>query len=698
LRAPAGKLAEPAEKEIGRSPFKEIREQGGMLMRSRAAAVAPFVAAFLGGSAAVIASPAIVAPAAMQQIASPDSHLQATITIGDDVRYALTLDGAPLVLPSPVSLSLADGRVFGRDARIVRVDRREISEEIETPIGKRAKVRNVCREVAVVFSNGGTLRARVFDDGFALRWETTLPGRVRVRDEGFSLALPEEANMFFLGGEGAHHGYEGLWRHEPISSLGWSTQTASLPLVVDLPHGLKLGVLQADLDDYPAMYLASRPSQPHTLSAFFPRRVIKEQPGGYLDFLLAVVERADDIAETAGTRVFPWRALVLARRDADLVASDMVTRLAPPPTPGSDFSWVKPGKVVWDYWADWNLEGVDFVAGRNTRTFEFYVDFAAKHGLPYINIDWLWSDPLDLMSLNPEIDVPEIVRYARARNVGVFVWCLTRTLERQLGPAMDRFQQWGVAGLKIDFFDRDDQRMLALYRRFADEAAKRRLMVLFHGATAPWGLSRTLPNVLGYEAVRGLEYDKFNPQGAPPGHDVTLPFTRMLAGPMDYTPGAMRALSKTNWKAMSDLPASQGTVAHQLAMYVVYDAPLAMLADMPTAYEREPAALELLTDVPTTWDETVGVDGRIGESVVVARRKGQEWWIGAMTNWEDRTVEVPLAFTGGGRWQATLWTDGVNAGRVGTDYRRTTQMLDGAEPLRLTLAPGGGAVVRLRRQ
>ncbi len=662
-------------------------------MMLRTVAVTTFAAAFLGGSTALVA-----APVAVQQIASPDGRLQATITIAADVRYALTLDGAPLVSPSAVSLSLADGRVFGREPRVVRVDQREISEEIPTPIGKRAKVRNVCREIAILLAGGATLRARVFDDGFAVRWETALTGRVRVRDEGFSITFPEERKMFFLGGEGAHHGYEGLWRHEPTSALAWSTQTASLPLVVELPHGMKLGVLQADLDDYPAMYLASRPSQPHALVAVFPRRVVKEQPGGYMNFLLTAGERADDIAETAGARAFPWRAFVLARRDADLVASDMVTRLAPPPVPGSDSAWVKPGKVVWDYWADWNLEGVDFVAGRNTRTFEFYVDFAARHGLAYINIDWLWSDPLDLTSLNPEIDVPEIVRYARERKVGDFVWCLARALEQQLEPALDRFQSWGVAGIKVDFFDRDDQRMVALYRRFAEEAAKRKLLVLFHGATAPWGLSRALPNVLGYEAVRGLEYDKFDQQGAPPGHDVTIPFTRMLAGPMDYTPGAMRALSKRNWKAMSDLPAAQGTVAHQLAMYVVYDAPLVMLADMPTSYEKEPAALELLTDVPTTWDETIGVDGRIGESVIVARRKGQEWWLGAMTDWEERTVEVPLAFTGGGRWQATLWTDGVNAGRVGTDYSRATLSLDAAAPLRLRLAPGGGAVVRLRRE
>jgi alpha-glucosidase len=487
-------------------------------MLARPLALAALAVASSARSAALVfATPAVVAPAAVQQVVSPDAHLQATLTIADEVRYALTLDGMPLVLPSPVSLSLADGRVLGHGARIVRAERREISEEIPTPIGKRARVTNACRELLVVLSDGASLRARVFDDGFALRWETALAGRVRVRDEVFSITFPEEPKMFFLGGEGAHHGYEGLWRHEPISVLGWSTETASLPLVVDPPRGPKLGVLQADLDDYPAMYLAFHPSQARTLSSFFPRRVVKERPGGFLNFDLAAAERADDIAETAGTRAFPWRAFVLARRDADLVASDMITRLAPPPVPGSDFSWVKPGKVVWDYWADWNLEGVDFVAGRNTRTFEFYVDFAAKHGLPYVNVDWQWSDPLDLTALNPEIDVPEIVRYARERGVGVFVWCLTQALDRQLEPAMDRFQKWGVAGLKIDFFDRDDQGMLARYRRFAEAAARRKLMVLFHGAAPPWGLSRTLPNVLSYEAVRGLEYDKFNQQGTPPG-------------------------------------------------------------------------------------------------------------------------------------------------------------------------------------
>jgi alpha-glucosidase len=255
-----------------------------------------------------------------------------------------------------------------------------------------------------------------------------------------------------------------------------------------------------------------------------------------------------------------------------------------------------------------------------------------------------------------------------------------------------------VAGLKIDFFDRDDQRMMNVYRRFAEEAAKRRMLVLFHGATAPTGLSREFPNVVGYEAVRGLEYNKFNPEGTPPPHEVAIPYTRMLAGPVDYTPGAMRARSRTTWSAIHDLPSSQGTVVHQLALYVLYEAGWPMLSDMPTAYEDEPDALELLRVVPTTWDESLGVDGRIGQWAVVARQKADEWWVAALTDWEHRSVDVPLGFLGGGTWEATLWVDGPNADKVGTDYRRTQREVSTTEPLRLDMAPGGGAVVRLRRR
>ena len=338
---------------------------------------------------------------ATEELTSPDGRLEAVLSIGEELRYALAVDGKPMLAPAPLSLSLADGRILGRGARVLRVERKELDETIPTPLGKRAAVKNACRELALVLSDGATLRARVYDDGFAIRWETALPGRIRVRDEGFAIAFPEEPKAFFLSGPGAHHGYEGLWRHERISALeSWESQpvTASLPLVFDLAGGTKLGLLQADVDDYPAMYLGYRTSHPRQMSGVFPRRALREAPGGFLNFDLVVTERADDIAETAGTRRFPWRAFVVARRDADLLASDMVTRLAPAPAAGSDFSWVKPGKVVWDYWANWNLEGVDFPAGRNDATSRYHVDFAARNRFEYVNVDWMWTDPPCLAS------------------------------------------------------------------------------------------------------------------------------------------------------------------------------------------------------------------------------------------------------------------------------------------------------------
>jgi alpha-glucosidase len=650
---------------------------------------------------ALVPVPARADAVPTETVVSPDGRVVVRVAVSAETTYALEVDGAEVLEPAAVALALADGTVLGRGASVVGIERREIDETIPTPFGKRASVRNHCRELALALSDGATLRVRAFDDGMALRWETALPGRIRVAHEHFDVAFPAEPNAFMLKGEGAHHGYEKIWARGPISSLGSGDQgqplIALLPMVFDPPGGPKLALLQADVHDYPALYMGYRPSHPHQMHSVFPHRVLAEAPGGFRDFDLVAIRRADDIAETAGTRSFPWRALVVARRDADLLGNDMVHRLARPPADGADFSWVKPGKVVWDYWANWNLEGVDFEAGRNDSTFRYHIDFAARNGFEYVNIDWHWTDPHDLTAVNPEIDAPGLVRYAHEKGVGIFVWCLARTLERQLEPILDRFQEWGVAGLKIDFFDRDDQRMMNLYRRFAAEAAKRNMLVLFHGATAPTGLSREFPNVVGYEAVRGLEYDKFNPEGTPPPHDVTIPYTRMLAGPVDYTPGAMRARSQATWSAVHDLPSSQGTVVHQLAMYVLYEAGWPMLSDMPTAYEDEPDALELLTAAPTTWDESLGVDGRIGQWAVVARQKGDEWWVAALTDWDRRTVDVPLDFLGGGTWEATLWTDGTNANKVGTDYRRTEREVSASAPLRLEMAPGGGAVVRLRR-
>ena len=380
---------------------------------------------------------------------SPDGRIEATLSIGEEIRYALAVDGRPLLAPAPVSLSLADGRVLGRGARVLRVERKEIDETIPTPLGKRAAVRNAAAELALVLSDGATLRARAYDDGLALRWETALPGRVRVRDEGFVVAFPEEPKAFFLAGPGPHHGYEGLWRHAPISALeSWDEKP---------PHGVAAARLRDRGRSAPRPPAGRRGRLPRPVPRVpleppppAPRRLPAPRPARGARRVPRVRPRRDRARRrhrrdgghpplpVAGVRRRPPGRRSPRERHGDPARS--------PPAPGSDFSWVKPGKVVWDYWANWNLEGVDFPAGRNDATFRYHVDFAARNGFEYVNVDWMWTDPHDLFATNPDVDVPGLVQYAREKGVGIFVWCLARTLERQLQPALDRFQKWGVGG------------------------------------------------------------------------------------------------------------------------------------------------------------------------------------------------------------------------------------------------------------
>jgi len=351
--------------------------------------------------------------------------------------------------------------------------------------------------------------------------------------------------------------------------------------------------------------------------------------------------------------------------------------------------------VAWDWWNASNVYGVDFKAGINTETYKYYIDFASKYGIEYIILDEGWSDPADLFKVNPEIDLEELVRYGQQKDVGIILWCVWLTLDRQLERALDYFQKIGIKGIKVDFMDRDDQKMVNFYRRCAAAAARRRLVVDFHGAHKPVGLRRAFPNILTKEGVLGLEYSKWSAQ-VTPDHDLMLPFLRMLAGPMDYTPGAMRNAQEKQFRAVFDVPMSQGTRCHQLAMYVIYESPLQMLCDSPSAYLREPEVMDFLARVPTVWDETKVLEARIGDYAVVARKNGESWYLGAMTDWTAREFELKLDFLEPGKlWTADLWLDGVNAGRFSSDFSRQSLKLTSGEAIKLKLAPGGGAVVRL---
>jgi alpha-glucosidase len=399
---------------------------------------------------------------------------------------------------------------------------------------------------------------------------------------------------------------------------------------------------------------------------------------------------------TRGTRTYPWRLLGVARKDGDLITNPLVYLLASPTTL-TDTSWIKPGKVAWDWWNANNIGGVDFKSGVNTATYKYFIDFAARHGIEYVVLDEGWYVLGDLMKISPGMDVEEIMAYAKQKNVGIILWAVWKTLDQQLLPALDLFERWGVKGIKVDFMQRDDQPVMNFYHRVSAEAAKRKMLVDFHGANRPALLTRTWPNLLSTEGVRGLEWNKWS-NHITPEHTVTLAFTRMFLGPMDFTPGAMINANRTGFVKNFERPMSQGTRCHQLGMYVVYESPLQMLADSPTNYLREPECMEFLSAVPSVWDETRVLAARIADYIAVARRSGTEWYCGAMTDWSPRELTLDLSFLPAGNFVMDAWQDGVNADRRADDYKKTTRTVTRATKLTVQLAEGGGWAARLRPQ
>jgi alpha-glucosidase len=468
-----------------------------------------------------------------------------------------------------------------------------------------------------------------------------------------------------------------------------------LPVLIETDNGIKIGITESALEDYAGFHVR-KSAKPHALEAAFPKYPTEAKPGGHMNFNLIVQQRADYIASTSGERTFPWRVFKIAYEDIELLDTDLVYKLSDPPAEGMDFSWVKPGKVAWDWWNAINLTGVNFRSGINTESYKYFIDFAARNGIEYINLDEGWSDQYDILKLSDEIDLEEIVNYADSKGVGVFLWCVHWPLDKQLDEAMNMFDRLGIKGLKIDFMDRDDQVMVDFYYRIAEVAAEHQLLVNFHGAYKPSGLHRKYPNVINREAVRGLEYNKFSkPYGTTPEYAVSIPFIRMLAGPMDYTPGAMTNAQKANFAVFNERPMSQGTRCQQLAMYVVYEAPLQMISDAPTAYEAAPEILRFISDVPTDWDETVALDGKVADFALIARRKGDAWYVGGMTDWSPRTLDIDFSFLGTGTYTAEIFRDGINADRHAEDHKREVIEVNNMKRMQVKLAPGGGVAMKI---
>ncbi len=640
------------------------------------------------------------------RLSSPDKSVKIEILLRDKIYYRVIVDGVPVIKSSPLSMdilkegshegflktkSYTTSKFDGQDLKLgcmpvlKNVCHSSHNKTIDPVFGRNNKIIDHYNQVELTFEKSFSIIFRVYNDGVVYRFITKYNKDIIIRNEHVEYRFEGYPEGFFPDNES----YETTYTQKQLFSLDKS-KDLYLPVVININDTLRAAITESDVYNYPSLLLKKSDDYDNNLVSCFANYPLTTKKGGFNNFGLAVDQEAEYIARTDGKRTYPWRVMIISKDDAALADNDLVYRLARP-LAIKETEWIKPGKVAWDWWHNYNLQDVDFKTGINTNTYKYHIDFAAKNGIAYANIDWRWSDPFDLFLINPDVDIPYLVDYANNKGVGVILWCVSYTLDRQLERAMDQFKQWGVAGIKVDFFDREDQLANQMYERIAKAAAEHHLVVNFHGCTKPTGLNRAYPNILNFEAVKGQEGCKWG-KSITPQHTVTIPFIRMINGPMDYTPGALRNASKGNFAPVSP-PMSQGTRCHQMAMYIVYDAYMQMLCDMPTAYEQEPEIMDYLSEVSVTWDQTKTLQGQIGKYIVTARRNGNKWYVGAMTNWTGRKLSVDCSFLEPGNYKVKMYKDGINADKLATEFDISKFEIDNNSKLKIRLANGGGAVL-----
>ncbi len=620
---------------------------------------------------------------------SPDGRIEIRIRTAGQIRYDIVLKGRAVLENCTLSLDV-EHKKLGAQPKVIDAKERSSDQVVEPVVRQKfAKIRDHYNELRLTMEGGYAVVFRAYNEGAAYRFETSTPQeQLKIYGEESAFNFPANFVVYYPQEDSFFSHNERKYLPQHLSEIT-PAFLATLPAVVDVGDGAKVAIAESDLEDYPGLWLKG--TSGNGLAATFPPYPLKESLTGDRDY--KVVESADYIAVTAGTRTFPWRVIGIADRDGDLLTNQIVYLLEKP-SQVQDTSWIKPGKVAWDWWNANNVYGVDFKSGVNTETYRYYIDFAAKYGIPYIILDEGWYKLGNLLEVVPEINMDELTAYAKQKNVGIILWVVWKTLDDQLIPALDQFEKWGVKGIKVDFMQRSDQILIDYYSRVSREAAKRKMLVDFHGDQKPATMTRTWPNLISTEGVRGMEWSKWSADSEPK-HNVTLPFTRMFLGPMDYTPGAMRNATRATFAPIFGQPMALGTRCHQLAMYVVFESPLQMLSDSPSNYMREPEIMEFLAPVPTEWDETKVLDARIADYVVVARRNGRDWYVGAMTDWTPRTLDIDFSFLPDGNFTMEAYQDGVNADRYATDYKKVTTQVTKTTKLKIELAPGGGWAARI---
>jgi alpha-glucosidase len=631
-------------------------------------------------------------------LTSPDGKLKVEVFAGQGLSYQVSYDNAIVLSKSNIDIILSKRVSIGMDSRVMRVQRKKIEEMVESPFYRFKEFVARCNELNLKLKNGFGVVFRAYNDGVAYRFYTTRKDEVIIENEVAEFNFPEDYTAYLPYSTNDEKpmamAYQNIYDVTPLSKA--KDKLAFLPVTVDCGK-VKLTVLESYLEAYPGMFVQAKGTSlqgtfaPYpTKTDFYPWRVQEY-----------VTETADFIAKTTGARNYPWRVLAVTTDDRQMPVNNLVYALASPNRIG-DYSWVKTGKVAWDWWNDWNLKGVPFQAGINMDTYKYYIDFASQNGIEFVVLDEGWYNPKsgDMLTVIPELNLEELIAYGKQKKVDIILWTVFNVLDKQLEAACKKYSEMGIKGFKVDFLDRDDQTAVEMVYRIAEATAKHKLTLDLHGIYKPTGINRTYPNIINFESVFGMEEVKWTEiENNMPLYDVTFPYIRMMAGPVDYTPGAMSNRSKADWKAMYSSPMSMGTRCHQLATYIVHDSPLTMLCDAPTNYKGEEECVEFITSIPVKVDATFIADGKLGEYIVTVRQKDADWYIGGMTNWDERDIVLDFSFLPEGKsYQATVFTDGINANKNAEDYQASSYTVDHTKKLNIHMASGGGFAIRLKAE
>jgi alpha-glucosidase len=630
------------------------------------------------------------------QLYSPDSSLRLEIKIDSQLSYHLFTGNQLLVSSPSVDLALAGGRNLSGKIVVVRTQYNHQQEIIRPPVPyRKAELHNNYNQLRLTFQSQFGISFRMYNEGMAYRLSLGFKDSVYVTGEVARFDIDPAATAWYGNmnkrpdADRYHTSFEAIYTKQKLSLVP-DTMLTFAPVSLVLPSGYCLAISDANLDEYPGMFLEKTATGLRGAFAPYP---VKEKliEGEYPQYV--VTERADYIARTKGQRELPWRAILVGRSAIDLPVNDLVYMLADP-AQISDVSWIKYGKGTDEWITGINLFDVPFVAGLNTASYKYYIDFARRFGFDQVMLDAGWSNTKDLFRINPSIDMEELLRYSREKHVRLMLWTLSSTLDRQLDSALQQFSKWGIASIMTDFMDRDDQAMVSFYHRVAKACAEHKISIMFHGAYPPKGFNRTWPNVLTHESVLGSEWNIWS-ELATPEHNVSIAYTRMLAGPLDYEPGLLQNAQKDQFRTIGKNPMSQGTRCHQLAMFVVYDSPLQIFSGNISQGFREPAFMELLGSIPTTWDDTKILQGRMGEYIVTARKKGDDWYVACLNNSEARDIDLPLSLLDTRPYDAMICKDGVNAHSYAADYTIEKLQVAKDDHIKIHVAPGGGFLLKL---